>query len=453
MATSGTGTGTDDLQKQVQKMWQTRPARATTGSTVGGVCAGIGARYKVDPTLVKVAFIVAALFGGSGLVLYVAAWIVLPEGSASSQPGTRHQRRWHGFRHSSSHPPTVAAIVVLVILVLVLQPNLAWSGGGLAGTALMLLGWWLLYQRTPIPEPGTSADTLGQQSGTARAGGQPPSTPGSWWSSESAGSDPVTEQFQRWTPRSWLKDETTSTAPTGAGPDATASDSPPSTASDSPLPPSPPSWDPLGVAPFAWDLPEPTPPEEKKPSSRFTPVVLGVAIIATAVTAGLSSVVDWLSPAEVASVGLLVLASGLLIGAFTRRGLGLIPIAIPVAGFVVVASLISGIDFPSGGVGDRSWKPLTTADLKDSYSVSMGNGTLDLTDINLTEDAKVTAEVGVGEFKVIAPADMNIRADCDVAVGEVKCPDGLDGGTDGTKGPVLTVDMSAALGNVEVTRE
>ncbi|WP_020108736.1 PspC domain-containing protein [Nocardia sp. 348MFTsu5.1] len=449
MTTSSTGTGTDDLQKQVQKMWQTRPARATTGSTVGGVCAGIGARYKVDPNLVKVAFIVAALFGGSGLVLYIAAWIVLPEGSTTSQPGAQHHhRRWHGFRHSTSHPPTVAAIVVLVILVLVLQPNMAWSGGGLAGTALMLLGWWLLYQRTPIPEPGTSADTLGQQSGSAQAVGPQAATTGSWWANDSGSPGQATDQFQRWTPRSWLKDETPAGADgpaAGAGADAAASD---------PLsPPSPPSWDPLGVAPFAWDLPEPAPPEEKKPSSRFTPIVLGLAIIATAVTAGLSSFVDWLSPAEIASVGLLVLAVGLLIGAFTRRGLGLIPIAIPVAGFVVVASLISGIGFPSGGVGDRNWKPLTAADLKDSYSLAMGNGTLDLTNIDLTENATVTAEVGVGEFKVIAPAGMNIRADCDVAVGEVNCPDGLDGGNDGTKGPVVVVDLSASLGNVEVTRE
>lgn len=431
-------------------MWQTRPARATTGSTIGGVCAGIGARYRVDPTLVKVAFIVAALFGGSGLVLYIAAWILLPEGSATTPPNAQqHGRRWHGLGHTSSHPPTVAAIVVLVIVVLVLQPNLAWSGGGLAGTALMLLGWWLLYQRTPVPQPGTSADTLGQRSGGAQPDGRTAPAAGSWWHSgvgTDSAADPA-DQFQRWTPRAWLKDE-----PPTAPEDTTVAAVGDNPAIDVP-PPSPPSWDPLGVAPFAWDLPEPAPPEpEQKPSSRYTPIVLGLAIIATAVTAGIAGTVDWLSPARVASVGLLVLAAGMLVGAFRRRGFGLITIAIPVAGFIVVASLINDIGFPSGGVGDREWKPLTATDLRQTYSVSMGNGTLDLRNIELTEDKTVTAEVGAGEFTVIAPDDMNIRATCDVAIGEVRCPDGLDGGKDGTEGPVLTLDMSAALGNVEVTR-
>lgn len=437
--------------EELQKMWHTRPARAATGSTIAGVCAGIGARYRVDPTLVKVAFIVSALFGGAGILLYIAAWVVLPEGSASSQatPGSdSHSNRLrHGFRHASSHPPTIVGIVLVVIVALVAGPHLAWSGGGLAGGALMLLGWWLLYQRTPVPEPGTSVDTLGQHPTSQSV------TPGSWWQNTAGTTtaDPDTGQFQRWTPRAWLKDD-----PAGSDgpPESPQSDSP--SAATDPAMPTPPSWDPLGVAPFAWDLPEPsTPPnaDDTRERSRFTPVVLGLAVIATGVAAAIASEVDWLSPAKVASVGLAVVAAGLLVGAFLRRGAGLIPVAIPLAGFVVVASLIGGFGFPSGPVGDREWKPLTSTDLREDYALAMGSGRLDLTAIDLTADKRVDIDLGVGEFKVIAPAGMNLRTTCDVGIGEAKCPDGLDGGTDGTAGPVLTIDADATMGNLEVIRE
>jgi phage shock protein PspC (stress-responsive transcriptional regulator) len=430
----------------IQSMWRTRPARAASGSTIGGVCTGIGVRYKVDPTLVKVAFIVSALFGGAGILLYIAAWIVLPEGApAQSSPETplRTHRFRHGMRHASSHPPTIVAIAVVAVVALIAGPHLAWSGGGLLGLVLMMLGWWLLYQRTPLPEPGTSADTLGQQG----IGGTVTAT-GSWWQTATGVQTPGPGgQFQSWTPRAWLKED----PPPSPTDPASATDADP--AIPDPPRPTPPSWDPLGAAPFAWDLPEPSTPVERKPSSRFTPVVLGIAIIAAAVAAAIGTEVEWFGPAKVGAIALAVIAGGLLIGAFVRKGGGLIPIAIPLAGFVVIATVIGTVDLPEGGIGDRDWKPLSVGDLEDEYSLSMGSARLDLTALELSADKTVTIEMGAGEFKIIAPANMNLRTDCDVSIGEVKCPEGLDGGSDGTQGPVLTIDAHSAIGNVEVIRE
>lgn len=48
---------------------------------VGGVAAGIGHRYGLDPLLVRGLFVVVSLFGGLGLVLYGVAWALLPESS------------------------------------------------------------------------------------------------------------------------------------------------------------------------------------------------------------------------------------------------------------------------------------------------------------------------------------------------------------------------------------
>jgi len=46
---------------------------------LGGVCAGIANRFDVDPTLVRVAVIGAAfLTVGTTVLLYLAAWIIMP---------------------------------------------------------------------------------------------------------------------------------------------------------------------------------------------------------------------------------------------------------------------------------------------------------------------------------------------------------------------------------------
>jgi phage shock protein PspC (stress-responsive transcriptional regulator) len=46
---------------------------------IGGVAGGIGEYLDIDPILIRIAFVVATLAGGSGILAYIIAWIVLPE--------------------------------------------------------------------------------------------------------------------------------------------------------------------------------------------------------------------------------------------------------------------------------------------------------------------------------------------------------------------------------------
>lgn len=52
--------------------------RSRTDRVLGGVCGGLGRYLDVDPTLVRLAWLVMVLLAGSGVVLYVAAWILIP---------------------------------------------------------------------------------------------------------------------------------------------------------------------------------------------------------------------------------------------------------------------------------------------------------------------------------------------------------------------------------------
>jgi phage shock protein PspC (stress-responsive transcriptional regulator) len=56
-----------------------RVYRTREGRIVAGVCSGLAAYFGIDATLVRLAFCIAAFFGGLGVLLYLCAWVVVPE--------------------------------------------------------------------------------------------------------------------------------------------------------------------------------------------------------------------------------------------------------------------------------------------------------------------------------------------------------------------------------------
>jgi len=52
--------------------------RSRTDRKLAGVCGGLAQYFHLDPTLIRVLFVVLAVLGGSGLVLYLAMWIIVP---------------------------------------------------------------------------------------------------------------------------------------------------------------------------------------------------------------------------------------------------------------------------------------------------------------------------------------------------------------------------------------
>jgi phage shock protein PspC (stress-responsive transcriptional regulator) len=52
---------------------------------LGGVCAGMGAYWNLDPWLVRLIFVILALAGGIGIITYLILWVVLPEARSTAQ--------------------------------------------------------------------------------------------------------------------------------------------------------------------------------------------------------------------------------------------------------------------------------------------------------------------------------------------------------------------------------
>ncbi len=56
-----------------------RLARSTSDRKIAGVAAGVARYFGLDPSLVRVAWVLSVLLAGAGGLLYLVLWIVLPE--------------------------------------------------------------------------------------------------------------------------------------------------------------------------------------------------------------------------------------------------------------------------------------------------------------------------------------------------------------------------------------
>lgn len=59
--------------------------RSRDEQVIGGVCMGLSHYFDVDVTLIRLIWVVLALVGGSGVLAYFIAWIIIPEGSESGE--------------------------------------------------------------------------------------------------------------------------------------------------------------------------------------------------------------------------------------------------------------------------------------------------------------------------------------------------------------------------------
>lgn len=53
--------------------------RSKSNRIIAGVCGGLGEYFKVDPTLIRLLWVLLSLSGGAGVVAYIIAWVIIPE--------------------------------------------------------------------------------------------------------------------------------------------------------------------------------------------------------------------------------------------------------------------------------------------------------------------------------------------------------------------------------------
>jgi phage shock protein PspC (stress-responsive transcriptional regulator) len=136
---------------------------------LGGVCRGLGAYFDLSPTIYRIAFAALAFAGGTGLLLYAAAWVVIPEEGAADSIAAAELRKHRDHPNRLLGLALLAAIGLAVLSSIHLWPSpgnfwvlaalvvaaLAWARGRIvlgivAALAVTLVAGLLLAVRVPV---------------------------------------------------------------------------------------------------------------------------------------------------------------------------------------------------------------------------------------------------------------------------------------------------------------
>jgi phage shock protein PspC (stress-responsive transcriptional regulator) len=127
-----------------------RLTRAEEGRWLGGVAAGLGRYFDVNPLVYRIAFAALAFAGGTGILLYVAAWLVIPAEQSADSAAVR------ALREHRDRPWLLLGVGLLLLgAVLALSEAELWHGIGNIWLAALLGGaallWWHLAHRDEAP--------------------------------------------------------------------------------------------------------------------------------------------------------------------------------------------------------------------------------------------------------------------------------------------------------------
>jgi phage shock protein PspC (stress-responsive transcriptional regulator) len=70
---------------------------------IAGVCGGLAKYFDIDPTIVRVLFVVSIFIGGGGILAYIILWIVVPEEQIIFQSAGQGSQTDSDSKESNSH--------------------------------------------------------------------------------------------------------------------------------------------------------------------------------------------------------------------------------------------------------------------------------------------------------------------------------------------------------------
>ncbi|HEY4625990.1 MAG TPA: PspC domain-containing protein, partial [Blastococcus sp.] len=126
--------------------------RSRTDKMIGGVAGGLAEYSGVDPLLWRVGFVALTFAGGSGVLVYLLLWLLMPAGP----PGDPASAGSHWSAGRSQRPPagprspiprvTIAGLFIVVGLLVLTTRFGGWDIGprGFLGAALLVVGLGLV---------------------------------------------------------------------------------------------------------------------------------------------------------------------------------------------------------------------------------------------------------------------------------------------------------------------
>ncbi|WP_406072792.1 PspC domain-containing protein [Micromonospora sp. NBC_01638] len=465
--------------------------RPREGRYLAGVCAAIGRATNTDPVLWRVLLAVLGFFGGIGILVYVAAWLIIPNEGDTASP----IESMLGRGRSSMSPVTVIILGILVAASFGYIVTDAFRAV-LLGAAILVAGALLLNRDSRNPQPGTP----GGPAPSGPSGAPPGPVPPVAWPAPSYGAAPPTGPL---TTAPMVGGDPAYAAPTGgtptvtapaydvqptSGPQPSATAQPvsgagplsgqpartttvqagwpapatgwPSTGTPSagwpstpvtgaPAAPSgyptaaPPSgyrppFAPHGPyaspAPAAYPPPKPPkPPKRPRERSPLGAVTFSLIFLVIGVVALLDLLdVFVVSASAYFAAALATIALGLLVGTWFGRARWLIALGLVTAAALGTATVAESYDRIRGVDGAVTWAPTDHRDLADRYENSFGDAVLDLRGIDFAKrDSQVTVAINFGKGTVVVPPNVDVTTVADVNAGDATIFGKRSGGLDG----------------------
>jgi phage shock protein PspC (stress-responsive transcriptional regulator) len=377
--------------------------RRTTGpdKKVAGVAGGLARHLDVDPLILRVALVVLVFFGGAGLIIYGACWLLVPEDGDARAPFNFDDRT-----------RTVALVIAGVIAALALVGDTMGGYGfpwPLAVIAVIVLIAVAVGDRDK-PKPTAPPIPYGQP--PAQPYAQPQAQP--YAPSYAPHAQPYAPPYVPQTQQGWV-----TPPPTGT-----------------------------------WQPQRPVHPRKRGPILFFWTAALaalGIGLLGIIDLAG-AGVADSAYPALVVGIcGVM-----LLVGAFFGRPGGLILVGL-------IAALAMAGATASSRWDDRVVRmPASAGDVQNRYEIGAGELVLDLTDVEDLQNLdgrRLELDAGAGRVEVILPEGLDVDYDAQIGLGEAQLfDDKQDGGGvemtgshDGGVGvPAIDLDIEVGLGEIDV---
>ena len=391
---SGPRVGWDDIRDLA------RIRRSRSNRKVAGVAGGLARHLDIDPVILRVAFVVLTFFGGVGLLLYVALWLLLPEDGHD----------WAKIK-LDRRSRTVALVLVGALALLLLVSHGWWGDGGTFFWLAVVVGVIALATQLPRRDRGRP--------------GPPPGQPNPY-ATYDAPAAPTDEQ---------ATDDAATTSPEGAG---------------------------AAYPPASYAVPEqprPVNPRKKGPILFwFAIAVMAVAVggLGIADLAGVD-----VAPAAYPATVLGLSAVFLLIGSFFGRAGGLILVGLVAAAVTVGTTIADKWDPHSETVRPTTAAEVQPEYTMDVGEIKLD--LTDLRDPEALDGRTIHVTGNVGHLEVIVPYGITVEATSHVTgIGGINAFGRDGGGVDtsvdavhdaGPKSAYVIIDTELHVGGIDVHAE
>ncbi|GGW90390.1 PspC domain-containing protein [Streptomyces lomondensis] len=407
---------------------------------LAGVCAGLGRQCDMDPVIFRITLAVLSATGGLGLLFYGFAWLVVPY---DDEEENEVRKLLTGRVDGQALTAVLFALVGCGVFLTLLN-----NGGVLTFAVVLSLllagaGYWSRQRGAPSPDP-----LAAQAAADAPPEPQAPPvflTSPSWWR------DPIVKDGTHIGGTGYLWGPPDSGDRDVAAAINISLGTQPGTREDAPA------------------------PHTRPPKPRGPRWIGGWVFLLALLAGSLGTRLTWdghplgTSLQTGLSCALAVLGLGIAVSAFLgRTGAGSILLAI------ITAGLLAGAAALPKDIGTHwtrtTWQPTAVTDVRERYEVGAGVGTLDLTRLDVAGRQTVTtsADVGVGQIKVLVPEDVTVRLTVDVGVGDLQLPGDdkkdvdvkpgqhrqitLSPAKGVEKSGTIDLDLQVGMGQAEVTR-